>query len=76
LPSTTYTPSCYIRGMRGSRPIRAKTYGKDSLRPSIWGGYASEGGDLGLRPGDIAQNHGVQLAVGAMFADEPAYFAQ
>ena len=61
---------------RGPSPIRAKTYGKEPLQPSIWANYIDKKGGIGGTLRDIAQNYGVQLAVGAMFADEPAYCAQ
>ena len=61
---------------RGPSPIRAKTYGKEPLQPSIWANYIDKKGGVGGTPRDIAQNYGVQLAVGAMFAAEPPYCAQ
>ena len=62
--------------MWGPSPIRAKTYGKAPLQPSIWANYIDKKGGVGGTPRDIAQNYGVQLAVGAMFANELTYCAQ
>jgi hypothetical protein len=60
----------------GPSPIRAETYGKEPLRPSTWESCATKRSRVGEMPRDIAQNHGVHAELGAMFADEPAYFAQ
>ena len=60
----------------GPSPIRAKTYAKEPLRLSICDDYVNKTGRVGGTPRDIAQNYGVQLAVCAMFANEPAYFSQ
>jgi hypothetical protein len=56
----------------GASPIRAKTYGKESLCPSTWESCASEKGGISGMPRDIAQNYGAHVAVGAMFANELA----
>jgi hypothetical protein len=69
LPDLSKSPN------RGPSPIRAKTYAKGPLRLSICDDYVNESGGVGRALRDIAQNHGAHAAVGAMFADEPAYFA-
>ena len=61
---------------RGPGPNRAKTYAKEPLRLSIGDDDVNKRGRVGGIPRDSAQNYGVQLAVGAMFDDKPAYFAQ
>ena len=57
-------------------PLFAEWTTKEPLRLSIWDNYVNKRGGVGGTPRDIAQNYGVQVAVCAMFADEPAYFAQ
>ena len=60
----------------GSQPHPCENLRYGTLRSSIWEGYIRKRGNLGGMSQDIAQNYGVQLAVGAMFAAEPPYCAQ
>jgi hypothetical protein len=64
------------RAARGPSPIYAESYGKEPLRLSIWDDHVNKWGGDGGTPRDIAQNYGAHLAVCAMFANEPSYFAQ
>jgi hypothetical protein len=63
-------------GDPGPSPKSAKTYGKDPLRTSIWEAQEPKGAQSGVVPRHIAHNFGAHVAVGAMFAEEQAYFAQ
>ena len=71
---------CYLLpdsfGYWGPSLIRAKTYAKEPLRLSICDDYVNKRGRVGGTLRDIAQNYGAHVAVGAMFANGPAYFAQ
>jgi len=60
----------------GSSPKSAKTYGKDGRRGPFSPRSSVKSPHFQPPPRNIAHNCGVQSAVGAMFAHEPAYFAQ
>jgi hypothetical protein len=60
----------------GSQPHPCENLRERTPRLSICDAYVNQQGSVGGTPRQIARNYGAHAEMGAMFADEPAYFAQ